>query len=185
MPTKLGKEEIQKIVLGVILAIVVIVGYFMVLLGPLQIRQLRTRETINGLKPKIDEARAQIKKTAEMEQSAPKATLVMKNLTALIPDGAPVAWFPTQVEDFFKREGVDKTVTHMMSETTEKELTGFRKISWGIDVPKADFVQFGQALANFENDELLVEIAGLQMEATHEDPEAQHVTLTVYNIAKQ
>ncbi len=182
---KLGKEEIQKIVLGVIGVVFVTACYFMLLLGPLQTKQAGIRAAIAAMRPKITAAKAQIKKTADLEITAPKATLTMKQLTSLIPDGSPVAWFPTQVGDFFKHEGVDKAVTHMMTEVPEKDLTGFRRMSWGIEVPRTEFAPFAQALANFENEELLVEVASLQIEAVREDAEAQHVTLTVNNIAKQ
>jgi hypothetical protein len=182
---KLGKEEIQKIFLGVIGVIGVTAAYFLLLLGPLQDSQDRARRGIASVGPEITKAKAQLKKTDEMKKAAPKSTLLMKDITSHIPDGSPVSWFPTQVDDFFKREGVDKAVTHKGEESVDKELEGFRRISWDIEVPRVDFARFAQALANFENDELLVEVTALQIDALHEDAEAQHVNLTVNNLAKQ
>jgi hypothetical protein len=156
----------------------------MLLLDPLQDSADRARKGIAEIAPEIAKAKAEKKKVDEMQAALPKANLLLKDLTSSIPDGAPVSWFPTQVDDFFKHEGVDKAVTHKGEDVVDKELQGFRKITWDIEVPRVEFAKFGQALANFENDELLVEITGLQIEALHEDAEGQHVNLTVTNLAK-
>jgi len=185
MNTKLGKEEIQKMVLGGIMAIIVVYVYFTVLLGPLQGSQEASRQKQAGLHPKIADAQKQIKQTAALEIAAPKSTITVKELTALIPEGSPVAWFPPQVNDFFKREGIEKVTTRMNNESQDKDLTGFRKISWAIEIPKVEFGPFAQAVADFENEQLLAEIAGLQIEMSKEDPEFQHINLTVNNIVKQ
>src|SRR5580692_9847938 len=105
---KFGKEEIQKMVLGGMIFAGVTVAYFTLLLGPLGDSKDVTEKDISELRPKLDAAKKQIKRTADKELAAPKSTLVLKELTALIPEGSPVAWFPTQVEDFFKREGIQK-----------------------------------------------------------------------------
>jgi hypothetical protein len=181
---KLGKEEIQKIVLGGMMLIAVIYGYFSLLLGPLAAKQAGARTNIAELEPKIAEAQAAIKVTESAEKDAPKALAVLGQVTALIPEGAPIAWFPPRVADFFKNRGVDKAVTRNISEDVEKDLPAFRRVSWSIDLPKVDFIAFAAALAQFENDEPLVQVTSVVVEPNHEDVQAQHAVLNVSNIVK-
>ena len=54
-----------------------------------------------------------------------------------------------------------------------------------MDLPKVDFVTFGQAVAALENDEPLLDISAIQIDASRDDVEAQHVFLTVNNLVKQ
>lgn len=182
---KLGKEEIQKIVLGGLLMLGVIYSYFDLLLGPLTKRAEQTQQSINALGPEIANAKAQIAKAQQMEQDAPKATLPMRQVEAMIPEGAPVAWFPTRMTEFFKKQGIDKASTRMTGESVDKELPGFRKIAWGVDLPKVDFVPFGQAIAALENEEPLLEISAIQIDSSRDDVEMQHAFLTVNNLVKQ
>jgi hypothetical protein len=182
---KFGKEEIQKMVLGGMVFAGVTVAYFTLLLGPLGDSVRLTQGEMSELRPKLDAAKKQIKQASEKEKSAPKSTLVLKELTALIPEGSPVAWFPTQVGDFFKREGIDKAATHMNGEAPDASLPGFRRIVWGVDIPRVEFVSLGQSLADFENEQLLTEISNLQIESMRDDVESLRVTLTLNNIVKQ
>lgn len=182
---KLGKDEIQKIVLGGILLVVLVYCYFGFLLGPLQDSHEATKKKTQEIAAKVNDAKAQIKRTKDLEAQAPQQQLVLKQLTATIPDGSPVAWFPTRVSEYFKQHGVDKVVTRLNTETPEKDLPGYRETSWGIEFPKADFVPLAEALAGFENDQPLVEISGLQIESLKDDVESQHVVLTVNNLVKQ
>jgi hypothetical protein len=180
----LGKEEIQKIVLGVILLIGLIYCYFTMLLGPLQDGHAASRKRIEEMNAKLNEAKSQITKTQQLEKTAPEAKVMVKQIEALIPDGSPVAWFPVRVGDFFRQYGFDKATTKMTNDVVDKELPGFRLSSWNVDIAKADFNAFGQALAGFENEELLVEISKLEVEFLKGDPDLQHVVLNLNNIVK-
>ncbi|EDY19551.1 hypothetical protein CfE428DRAFT_2727 [Chthoniobacter flavus Ellin428] len=182
---KLDKEEIQKIVLGALLLIGVVYSYFDLLLGPLTKRAETTEIAVNALGPEIANAKGQIAKTQQLEKDTPSLLLPMRQAEAMIPEGAPVAWFPTRITEFFKKEGIDRASTRMTGESVEKELPGFRKISWGVDLPKVEFVNFGQAVAALENEEPLLEITALQIDASRDDVEAQHAFLTVNNLVKQ
>ena len=44
---------------------------------------------------------------------------------------------------------------------------------------------FAQAIAALENEEPLLEISALQIDASRDDVEAQHIFLTVNNLVKQ
>ena len=182
---KLGKEEIQKIVLGSLMLVGIIYVYFNMLLGPLMQRQTIVKQSIVLLDPQIAAAQAQIKKTASLEATAPKATQTLAQVSAMIPEGSPVAWFPTRLGDFFKKQGVDKTATRLNNEIDDKNLPGFRRISWSVDLPRVDFIPFAAAIAQLENDEPLVEISALQVDTSGEDVESQHVLMTVNNLVKQ
>jgi hypothetical protein len=182
---KLGRDEIQKLTLGILLLFGLIYSYFDLLLGPLMKRQETARQSVKAIGPEIASAKAQIEKTRQAELNAPNATLPMRQVEAMIPDGAPVAWFPTRMTEFFKKQGIDKASTRMTGESLEKTLPGFRKIAWGLDLPKVEFVSFGQAIAALENDEPLLEISAMQIDASRDDVESQHVAITVNNLLKQ
>ncbi len=182
---KFGKEEIQKLVLGGLMLIGIVYVYFNMLLGPLGQRQDATRKSIADLEPQIAAAKAQIKKTESLEVAAPTATMMLEQVGAMIPDGSPVAWFPTRMGEFFKKQGIDKAATRMNNEYEDKNLTGFRRISWSVDLPKIDFLPFAAAIAQLENEEPLVTIGSLQIDTTRDDVEAQHVLITMHNLVKQ
>jgi len=80
---------------------------------------------------------------------------------------------------------VDKTATRLNNEIEDKNLPGFRRISWSVDLPRVDFIPFAAAIAQLENDEPLVEISALQVDTSGEDVESQHVLMTVNNLVKQ
>lgn len=182
---KLGKDELQKLVLAGLMVFGVIYCYFNLLLGPLGKRQDAARNSITALGPTIAAAKAQLAKTAEVELAAPANMETTRQVTAMIPDGAPVAWFPPRVGEFFKQHGLDKTSTRLAGEIAEKEMAGFRRMSWSIDLPKVGFVPFANAVATLENEEPLLEINGLQIEAGRDDLASQRAVLTVSNYVKQ
>ncbi len=182
---KLGKDEIQKLVLGGLLFVGMVYGYFDLLLFPLKKRQDAATKSTVALGPEILNAEAQIKKAAELEKSVPEKTLVLRQVDAMIPEGSPVAWFPTKVGDFFKRQGIEKATTKINSEAPEKDLPGFRRLAWGIDFPKVVYGEFGNAIAALENEEPLLEIRTMQIDASRDDAESQRSTITVNNLVKQ
>lgn len=182
---KLGKEEIQKIALGGLLLVGLLYAYFTMLLGPLSIKQAKAEKAIKELEPQIAEAKKQLQKTDQLKKQAPAANEVLDQLKSNMPEGAPVAWFPPRMAEFFKRQGMDKTLTRLTNEFTEKDLPGFRKLVWAIDLPKTEFVPLGIAIAALENEEPLLQIANISIEAVKDDPENQHAILTVATFVKQ
>lgn len=182
---KFGKEEIQKIILGALMFSGVVYSYFFLLLGPLSKHQEALQKSVVALGPEIAAAKAQIQRTKELEAGAPLRMATMKQVTAIMPDGSPVAWFPPRMGEFFKKQGLEKSTTRLQSEAPDKEMIGFRRIAWSIDLPKAGFVAFATALATLENEDPLIEVTTLQFDCSREDVEAQHVVLIVTNIAKQ
>jgi hypothetical protein len=180
----LTKEELQKLFLGTLLFFGLVYGYFDMLLNPLKKHQLHTATSIVALEPEIDKAKEQLKRAAGVESQAPLAQTNIAQIDAMIPEGAPVSWFPVLISDFFKKAGYDKAVTHMNQETLDKETPGYKRVSWSIDVPRVDCIGFAKAVAQLENEEPLIEIQSLSIESMRDDPEGQHVLLTVQNIVK-
>jgi len=74
--------------------------------------------------------------------------------------------------------------TRLNSESSDKRYAGYRKLTWGIDVPRVGFVQFASAVAALENEEPLIEITNMQIDAGREDVEMQHALITVNNLVK-
>jgi hypothetical protein len=182
---KLGREEIQKLILGGLIFLGVVYSYFDLLLFPLKKRQSAAQKSTVALGPEIQNAQAQIKKVQDLERSLPEKAVVLRQVDVMIPEGSPVAWFPTKVGDFFKRQGIEKVTTKLNSETIEKDLPGFRRLAWGIDLPKVTYGQFGGAICALENEEPLLEIRTLQIDASRDDAETQRATIVANNLVKQ
>jgi len=182
---KLGKEEIQKLALGILLLIGAVYSYFDLLLFPALKRQEAVAKNIASLKPEIAKAKDQIKRAQDLEKSAPDKTRVVPQVEKLIPDGAPVAWFPPRIGELFKKQGVDKVAAKLNSEAAEKEIPGFRRITWTIDFPKVDFLSYARALASLENDEPLVAVTSLSIEPSADEIDSQRALISVNNLVKQ
>jgi hypothetical protein len=182
---ELGKAELEKAGLGGIMLAALLYVYFSMLLGPLADQEKKAGAAIKDLEPKIAAAKAQVAKTHTLETKAPAARTTLDNISALIPDGAPVAWFPPRIQDFFKRQGIEKSSVRLNNEFAERELPGFRKLFWSIELPKIEVIPLGVAIAALENEEPLLEITNVQIEANKDTPQFPRATLTVATIVKQ
>ncbi len=184
MKLKLGKDQIQKIVLGGMTFCGVIYSYFAFLLGPLTAAREQAIKDTAELGPKVSAARAQISKTKGIEEKSPASLRLIDQVQAMIPQGAPIAWVPTKLADLFKRESVDRVSARMAGEAAEKELTGYGRYVWNVEVPRADFITFGRALSALENDEPLMEIHSLEIDAGRDDVQFQRASITLHNIVR-
>jgi len=180
---KMDQEQVKKIVLSVLLLVALLYGYFAYLLGPLQQSERIATGGIASMGPQIAAAKGQIAKTATLEAQAPDAIAFLTNLKNTIPDGAPIAWFPPKMSDFFKAHGIDKCTTHLVSEGAD-EMPGFKKLTWAIDVPRVEFVPLGKAISALENGEPLLTILNVSIDATREDAQYQHATLVITTLVK-
>lgn len=180
---KLEQEQIKKIGLAVVLFIVLIYAYFAYLLGPLQAGEKNATDGFASLGPQIADAKQQIAKTAQLEKQAPDAIAYINDLKDSIPDGAPIAWFPPKMAAFFKDHGIEKCSTHLVSEGDDP-MPGFRKLVWAVDLPKVEFVPLGLAISSLENDEPLLNILNVSIDATREDAQYQHATLILSTLVK-
>lgn len=180
---KLEQDQIKKLGLGVAALVALLYGYFTFLLGPLEDSEQKAVSGIAALGPQIADAKKQITATADLEKKAPAATVFLDNLKSTIPDGAPIAWFPPKMADFFKSHGVEKCTTHLVSESPDA-MPGFRKMVWSVDLPKVEFVPLGIAISTLENDEPLLDVLNVTVDEIREDAQYQHVTLTLSTLVK-
>lgn len=182
---KFGKEEIKKTFLGGLVLFALLYVYFNIMLAPLAKKEKAYKKEIVEIQPKVATADSQIKTAAAIEKSAPEANEVLEHIKAMIPEGAPIAWFPPRMVDFFKRQGIEKCSVRLNNEVPEKELLGFKKLFWAIDIPKVEFVPLGIAISGLENEELLLEITNIKIEEIKDEAQYQRATLTVSTLVKQ
>lgn len=175
----LAKDEVQKIILSSLLLIGLLYVYFSLLLGPLKARENRALQAQKAIEPSIAAAQTQLAKVQELEAKAPATNKTVEQIKALVPEGAPVAWFPPRMNDFFKRHGIERCTVRMNNEFPDKEMPGFRRILWAIDLPRVEFVPLATAIAELENEEPLIEIMNLRIETVLDDPQFQRAVLTV------
>jgi hypothetical protein len=180
---KFNQEQIKKMVLAGLLLIALLYGYFTFLLGPLQKSKTSAASGIDTTLPQIDDANKQIRKTATLEKEAPQAIAFLNTVKSSIPDGEPIAWFPPKISDFFRARGIDKCTAHIVSEA-DSTTPGFKRMIWAIDIPKVEFVPLGTAISSLENNEPLITVLDVTVDATREDAQFQHATLTISTLVK-
>lgn len=181
---KLNKEQKQKVILSGMIVVGVIYAYFEFLLGPLNAAQRTAKANTATLEPKLADAKQQIAKTEALKKKAPDNQKIMAQVNAMMPEGSPIAWFPPRITEFFKRHGVEKVGCRMNNETLEKALPGYRKLNWGIEVPKTDFFSFAAAVSALENSEPLLEVQSIDIEAGRDDVSVQRAAIGVNNLIR-
>jgi hypothetical protein len=135
--------------------------------------------------PKLEADKTIIKSVATIKASAEAADATLGQVKTLIPDGSPVAWFPPLIIEFFKRQGIEKCAVHHEDEGLDRELVGFKRASWGLDISHVEVVQLATAIAAFENEHPLMEINTLQIEGSQSDVQFQTARLNVYTVIKE
>ncbi len=182
---KLNKDQTQKIILSSLLFIVVLYCYNEYLLSPLQTMQTRSKASDEVLAPKLADAKKQIAKTKLLEVSWPESELIIKQVGELVPDGAPVAWFPPMLADFFKQRGIEKITARVNKDGAAKAMLGFKEIGWSIEIPAAEFVPLAAALSALENEQPLIEIQSFDIEANREIVQYQHFMVNLNSLSRQ
>jgi hypothetical protein len=184
MASNLNKDQVQKIVLSVLGFIGLIYCYFTFFLGPLDKSRTTMTQTINETQAKTASSKTELKKTANLEIQAKEATARYKALKATTQEGAPIAWFPPKMRNFFDSHGIDKASVKLGTSSTfkEPELSDWRKDVWAIDLPAADYEALGKAIADLENSEPLLAVQKISIHATPENPQFQQADLTVQTI---
>ena len=182
---KLTRDQKQKLALGGMIVAGVIYAYFEFLLSPLNAQKQGALKSSQTLDPKIAEAKAQIAKVAALKQKEPQAKLLMQQVDSMIPTGSPIAWFPPRIEAFFKKYGIEKVTTRLNNETPEKELPGFKRLNWGIEASKTQFVPFAAAVSALENGEPLIEVQAFEVDAARDEPGKERISLTINNLIRQ
>ena len=181
---KLNKDQVQKIALGAMMLVGVVYAYFEFLLGPLQKEQEIAKASAEALEPQITAAKKQISKTKILEATGPENDMLLKQVQEMIPEGSPIAWFPPRMSEFFKRQNIEKVVSRYGNEFPDKDIPGFRRIKWTLELPSAEFVQAAAALSALENEEPLFEIQSLEVETNRETVQFQHITVNLHSISR-
>jgi hypothetical protein len=177
----LNKEQTKKIILGAFCLIGLLYVYFTFFIGPLRRSEESTKAKIEQLQGKTASSKSDIAKAAKLEENARAATEHYSALRALSPEGAPIAWFPPRIKTFFAEQHIDKATARLDSTSAckEKELASWSRSTWSIDLPQADFITLGKAIAKLENSEPLLSIKKLTIRSSAESPHLQQVTLTL------
>jgi hypothetical protein len=177
----LNKEQTKKLILGVFCLIGLLYVYFTFFLGPLHRSEQSMKARMEDLRGKIASSKSEMAKAATLEENARTATTHYEALRTLNPEGAPIAWFPPRIKAFFAEQHIDKATARLDSTTAskEKELASWSRYVWSIDLPQADFITLGKAIAALENSEPLLSIKKLTIRASAESPQLQQITLTL------
>ena len=180
----MNKEQTKRLMLGGFGLIGLLYVYFTFFLGPLNNSRNSIQGKINELEQKIATSKAEISKATKLEESAHAATTRYDAMRALSPDGAPIAWFPPRMKTFFAGQQVDKVTTRLESSSAfkEKELAGWNRYLWIVDLPQADFGTLGKAIALLENSNPLLSIRRLRIHSAANDPEMQEIVFTASTI---
>ena len=184
---KLTKDQIQKLALSAIGFAVLLYVYFSFFLGPLNRSHASMQAKINDLQGKLASSKNEMTKASNLDRQAGAATTRFTALKAMSPEGAPIAWFPPQVKTFFASQQIDKAIARLDSniEFKQPELAAWTKYNWFIDLPQADYITLGKAIAQLENTEPLLSIARLSIHALPEDAQFQQVSLSVATIIEK
>jgi hypothetical protein len=176
---KFTPDQTKKIALSGFGFVFLLYAYFSFFLGPLNKSRQTAQARIADLQQKIDSAKSELAKANNLEREAQSATNRFNALKARSPEGAPIAWFPPRIKNFFADQQIDKAVARLESTTTfkEPELSGWTKYNWLIELPQSDYRALGQAIAGLENMEPLLSINKLSIHFVAERPQFQQVTI--------
>ena len=180
----MNKEQTKRLLLGGFGLIGLLYVYFAFFLGPLNKGRNSIQGKISELEKKVATSKSEISKVTKLEESAHAATVRYDALRALSPEGAPIAWFPPRMKTFLAGQQIDKVTTRLESSSAfkEKELDGWNRYLWIVDLPQADFESLGKAIALLENSNPLLSIRRLRIHAAANDPEMQEIVFTASTI---
>lgn len=184
---KFTKDQIQKAILAVILCCGGLWYYVYEIIEPLAKRETVARQAITTFEGQIKEAKSKILRTSAIESGdihAAEAQRVYAVMKAKIPNGQPVAWLPTRLGEFFKQRGIGKPTFRGNSGSNDCEFPGYKTSSWAIELPSVGYSAFGEAVADLENQEGLMQITGLQIDSLPGEAELHHAQLTISTLVK-
>ena len=185
---KISKNQIQKIALTGMCVAGGLYFYCFEMMAPLTARETKALKEIAALEPKIKDAKIKVARTNAIESAdihAAEARRITQILRTRIPRGHPVAWLPTRLSEFFKRQGIPKPVFRPLPETSEPEFPGFANSTWIIDIGGTNFAMLGAAIAGLENNEGAMQITDLQIDPSVKQAEMLHTQLTISTLVKR
>ena len=183
---KLTKDQIQKIALSSLMMVGLIYCYFTFLIAGLNKADISNADAIDNLDKEIAKAKSTIKRSSSVEEQARSAEETLAQVNDMIPDGAPIAWFPPRMTAFFARHNIKNVVTRSISidATTDAVMKDYRNATWSLDIPQVGTSALGITLAGLENEEKLLEITRLQVSTQADAPEKQRVSMNLLTLLK-
>lgn len=183
---KFTKDQLQKIILSSLMMIGLIYCYFTFLIAALNKSDVDTANTIDKLDKQIAAAKSNVKRSASVEEQARSSEELLAQVSDMVPDGAPIAWFPPRMNTFFTRHGVKGVAVRSagIDATTDPVMKDFRNANWTVDIPQVGSTALGITLAGLENEEKLLEITKLQVTTQVDAPEKQRVSLNLLTLLK-
>lgn len=181
----LSKEQQKKLMLGGLFGAALIYGYFEFGLGPLNTKQTAAKREIVTLTPKLADANKKIASRDALKAKVPQAEAYLNQIDQMIPEGSPVAWFPTLVGEFFKAKSGERVTTRLLNDVADPAVDGYKRLNWTVEIPKADAMEFAGVLADFENKQPLVEVPSFIIEFIQDEPQHQRITLNLTNSVKK
>ena len=183
---KFNKDQIQKMFLSSLLMVGLIYCYFTFLVGPLGKQDVANAAHIEDLDGQLTTARTAVKRSHAVQEQAKSAQETLAQVGDMIPDGAPIAWFPPRLKAFFDRHNIKGATIQSagIEGTADPTLGGFRNAKWVVEIPQAGLTQLGIALAGLENEEKLLEVNHLQVATVPDSPEKQHITMNITALLK-
>ena len=183
---KLSKDQIQKIALSSLMMIGLIYCYFTFLITPLGKGEVKAAQRMDKLNADIAKARSSITRSRNVADQALTAEETVAQANDMIPEGAPIAWFPPRMNAFFARHNLKNVAVRSGGIATAGDpgLQNFRNGDWTIELPQASVAQLGSALAALENEEKLLEITRLQVSTQTDAPEKQHISMNATTLLK-
>ncbi len=183
---KLSKDQWQKVILSTMLLMFTIYCYFQFLLNPLTNGAIAAEAESVSLEKQISEANVKMRGFNELKAKAVEAGELVTQVNAFIPNGAPIAWFPPRMRNFFDRQGLKNIVVRLRNtDRPEPELAkSFINGNWNFEVPRAGFFPLGIAITGLENEEFLLEITDLRLVTRADDPEVLSVTIDALTLLK-
>ena len=183
---KLNKDQIQKIFLSSLLMIGLIYCYFNFLIADLNKQDHNNATSIESLDAELGKARSAVKRSSSVQQQAVAAEETLAQVNDMIPEGAPIAWFPPRMNAFFARHTLKGVVVRSggIDQANDTTLKDFKNANWTVDVPQVGAGTLGITLAGLENEEKLLEITRLQVSTLADAPEKQHVSMNILTLLK-
>ncbi len=182
------KETLQRYLLIGIAALLALYVYFSMMLGPLGTAEKRAKSEISRLEPLIRKAEGQIARTraiAAGDQHADRVKKLQEVIDASVPTGSSIVWLPQRITEVFKTHRLERATVRHLQEQDDPFLPGFKRATWRVEVPEGNFLVFGQALAQLENQEGLAQISQLSVETILAKTEFQRFSFELITTARQ
>jgi hypothetical protein len=183
--TKLNPEQTKKLVLVGLMFACALYAYFAIFLADLNKAGKAAEKKSADLEPQLRAARAALARARQIEAELPAAAAALDSLKTLIPDEDPVAWVPRRIVDYFKRHGVTANPPRFSRAFDQIPTAKIYRAEYSVEIPKTDIIGLGIALAGLENEDPLVEVLGVRVEADAAGPEFQRAILTLAVLVKE